>query len=82
MMKTTLLALAILSAIPAAALAGQCQDDLTQIDAALAAQTDLPKETRNELEDMRSQAVQLCGAGNEQEGLDVTAEVKSKLNLQ
>jgi hypothetical protein len=81
-MKTTLLALAILSAIPATAVAGQCQDDIAQIDAALAAQADLPKETRSELEDMRSQAVQLCGAGNEQEGLDVTAEVKSKLNLQ
>jgi hypothetical protein len=81
-MKTTLLALAILSAIPATAFAGQCQDDIAQIDAALAAQADLPKETRSELEDMRSQAVQLCGAGNEQEGLDVTAEVKSKLNLQ
>ncbi len=81
-MKNTLLALAILSAIPATAFASQCQDDLAQIDEALAAQTDLSKEIRNEIEDMRSQAVQLCGAGNEQEGLDVTAEVKSKLNLQ
>jgi peptidoglycan hydrolase CwlO-like protein len=81
-MKTTLLALAIVTAIPATAFASQCQDDIAQIDAALAAPNDLTKEARNEIEDMRSQAVQLCGAGNEQEGLDVTAEVKSKLNLQ
>jgi hypothetical protein len=81
-MKTTLLALAMLALIPSAANASQCQDDIAQIDAALATQADLPKETRTEIEDMRSQAVQLCGAGNEQEGLDVTAEVKSKLNLQ
>ena len=31
---------------------------------------------------MRNQAVQLCGAGNEAEGLDVTAEAKAMLNIQ
>ena len=31
---------------------------------------------------MRAQAAQLCSAGNEQEGLDVTAEAKAMLNIE
>jgi hypothetical protein len=81
-MKTSLLALAMLLAIPAAARASQCQDDIAKIDAALAASSGITKEQRDQIEDMRSQAVQLCGAGNDQEGLDVIAEAKAMLNLQ
>jgi hypothetical protein len=73
-----LLALAVLAA---PAQAGQCQDDVAKIDNALAT-ADLSSEERAQLEDMRNQAVQLCGAGNETEGLDVTAEAKAMLNLQ
>ena len=50
-------------------------------DAALAGE-DVGPDQRAQLEDMRNQAVQLCGAGNEAEGLDVTAEAKAMLNLQ
>jgi hypothetical protein len=82
MIKSTLLALALMVAIPAAAQATQCQDDLAKIDQALAADTQLSQEQRDQIEDMRSQAVQLCGAGNDQEGLDVIAEAKAMLKLQ
>jgi hypothetical protein len=61
--------------------ANQCQDDIAKIDEALASR-DLEPDQRAQVEDMRNQAVQLCGAGNEQEGLDVTAEVKAMLNIE
>jgi hypothetical protein len=81
-MKSTLLALALLVAAPSLGHAGECQDDIAKIDAALAADANVTKEQRDQIEDMRSQAVQLCGAGNDQEGLDVIAEAKAMLNLQ
>ena len=80
-MKTILLAAAFALAFTTSALAGQCQDDIAKIDAALASQQ-LDADSRAQLEDMRNQAVQLCGAGNEAEGLDVTAEAKAMLNIQ
>ena len=80
-MKNMLCACAILSAISTAAFAGQCQDDIAKIDEALATQ-ELSKDQKAELDDMRKQAVQLCGAGNESEGLDVTTEAKAMLNIQ
>ena len=80
-MKTILLAAAFALAFTTASLAGQCQDDIAKIDAALTG-TELDAESRAQLEDMRNQAVQLCGAGNETEGLDVTAEAKAMLNIQ
>ena len=73
------LALGLLTSAPA--LAGQCEEDVAKIDTALSAQEVSP-EQRSQLEDMRSQAVQLCGAGNEAEGLDVTAEAKAMLNIE
>ena len=80
-MKTFMLAASITLALSTASFAGQCQDDIAKIDAALATQ-DLDPDSRAQLEDMRNQAVQLCGAGNEAEGLDVTAEAKAMLNIQ
>ena len=80
-MKTMIYAAAILTALSTASFANQCQDDIEKIDAALATQ-DLSADSRAQLEDMRNQAVQLCGAGNEDEGLDVTAEAKAMLNIQ
>jgi hypothetical protein len=68
-----------LMAIPAAA--GQCQDDIAKIDAALQSQ-ELDADQRAQLEDMRNQAVQLCGAGNEEEGLAVTSEAKAMLAIE
>ncbi len=61
-------------------MAGQCQDDVTKIDQALK-DLELPKDIREQAEDMRSQAVQLCGAGNEDEGVAVTSETKALLGI-
>ena len=80
-MKTFVLAASFALALSTAVTAGQCQDDIEKIDAALASQ-DLSDDERAQLDDMRNQAVQLCGAGNEAEGLDVTAEAKAMLNIQ
>jgi hypothetical protein len=80
-MKIFILAAAFVSALSTAAFAGQCQDDIAKIDEALATQ-ELTKDQKAQLDDMRNQAVQLCGAGNETEGLDVTAEAKAMLNIQ
>ncbi len=65
---------------PAAAMAGQCQTDLSKIDAALA-KAKLDKEQKQEVADLRDQAAKLCGAGNEQQGLDVIAQAKQMLNI-
>ena len=80
-MKTMIYAAAIFASLSTGSFAGQCQQDIEKIDAALATQ-ELTKDQRAQLEDMRNQAVQLCGAGNEDEGLDVTAEAKAMLNIQ
>jgi hypothetical protein len=80
MMKRFAILLA-LAALAAPAQAGQCQDDVAKIDNALAT-AELGPDERAQLEDMRNQAVQLCGAGNETEGLDVTAEAKAMLNIE
>ncbi|MBI2717443.1 MAG: hypothetical protein HY245_09540 [Rhizobiales bacterium] len=67
---------------PAApALAGQCEDDIARIDKALASK-DLSPGDKAQLKDMRNQAAQLCGAGHQREGLDVTSEAKTILNIQ
>jgi hypothetical protein len=63
------------------AIAASCQDDVGKIDAALAVQ-ELAADVRAQVEDMRNQAVQLCGAGNEDEGLAVTSEAKALLKLE
>ena len=80
-MKILILAASLALALSTAAFAGQCQDDIEKIDAALASGNVGPDQ-RAQIEDMRNQAVQLCGAGNEAEGLDVTAEAKAMLNIQ
>lgn len=43
---------------------------------------ELAPDERAQVQDMRAQASQLCKAGNEQEGLDVTAEAKAMLNIE
>ena len=80
-MKTIVAALTILGGLAGAAFADQCADDIAQIDEALTTE-ELGPDERAQLEDMRNQAVQLCGAGNTQEGLDVTGEAKAMLNIE
>ncbi len=80
-MKITAVFLAAMIAAPTGAIADQCQDDITKIDAALA-KDNLDADTRAQAEDMRNQAVQLCGAGNEEEGTAVTSEAKALLQVE
>jgi hypothetical protein len=65
-------------ALPAQA--DTCQDDVAKIDKALATEG-LDADVKAQAEDLRSNAVQLCGAGNLDEGLAVTAEAKALLNV-
>jgi hypothetical protein len=80
-MKRTLLFLAISISVAGPASAGQCEDDLAKIDKALATK-DLPPDEKAQLQDMRKQAAALCIAGNMEEGIDVTSEAKTMLNIQ
>ena len=81
-MKRLLIAavFAVFAATPTLA-DGDCKADIDKIDAALATQ-ELSPDEKAELDDMRNQAVQLCGAGNLSEGLDVTSEAKARLNIE
>ncbi len=64
-----------------AAYAGQCADDVAKIDKALTTAV-LDADIKTQVTDLREQAVQLCGAGNDQEGIDVTAQAKTLLNIE
>ncbi len=77
----TALVFSTLVMAPAAALADDCQTDVAKIDAAIASGT-LDSDVKAQAEDMRNQAVQLCGAGNTEEGLAVTAEAKNLLKIE
>ena len=81
-MKRLALAMVLAALATTSAWAGQCQDDIAKIDSALAADGKLNPEQRQQVEDLRNQAVQLCGAGNEDEGLDSTAQAKVILNIE
>ncbi len=81
MIRAFLLAASVAGLASASAYADPCQDDVAKIDKALDAQ-ELDADKRAQAEDMRSQAVQLCGAGNTEEGLSVTAEAKVFLNIE
>jgi hypothetical protein len=74
----TTFALAVF-AIPA--FADQCQEDVAKIDQAISSDS-LDADVKTEAEDLRNNAVQLCGAGNLDEGLAVTAEAKALLKVE
>lgn len=81
MIRKTFIAAACMLSFSCAAFAGACQDDIAKIDKALDTQQ-VDADMRAQAEDMRSQAVQLCGAGNETEGLAMTAEAKVLLAIE
>lgn len=81
MIRHSLFAAAFSLALAAPAFADACQDDIAKIDGALKSQ-ELDADKRAQAEDMRSQAVQLCGAGNTEEGLAMTAEAKVLLAIE
>jgi hypothetical protein len=80
MNRFTLIAAITLAFVPLPALAGTCQDDIAKIDKALE-KSQLAADQKQEVLDLREQAVQLCGAGNDQQGLDQTAQAKQILNI-
>ena len=80
-MKSAAYSLVLTVLLPGLAIAGPCQDDLRKVDMALEAK-ELPPDKSAQVEDMRNQAVQLCGAGNEQEGVDVLTEAKAMLSIE
>jgi hypothetical protein len=79
MRKLLLIVAFVFAATPA--YAGQCEDDVAKIEEALA-NMELSPDERAQIEDMKRQAQELCEAGNEEEGLDVTAEAKAMLNIE
>lgn len=81
MIRHSLFAAAFVLAIASPAMADACQDDIAKIDNALKTQ-ELDADKRAQAEDMQSQAVQLCGAGNTEEGLAMTAEAKVLLGIE
>jgi hypothetical protein len=81
MIRHSLFAVATALALATPALADQCQDDIAKIDNALKTQ-EVDADKRAQAEDMQSQAVQLCGAGNTEEGLAMTAEAKILLGVE
>ena len=81
MIRTTFATALILTALTGVALADDCQNDVAKLDAALAKE-DLAADVKLQAEDLRNNAVQLCGAGNTEEGLAVTAEAKSLLQVE
>jgi len=81
MIRHCLFAASVIFSLTAPALADSCQDDIAKIDNALKTQ-ELDADKRAQAEDMRSQAVQLCGAGNTEEGLAMTAEAKVLLAIE
>ncbi|WP_373504730.1 hypothetical protein [Aestuariivirga sp.] len=80
-MKAAVTALVLLALTTGIAFAGPCDDDLKKVDAALASDA-VPAEQKAQVQDMRSQAAELCGAGNEQEGVDVLTEAKAMLAIE
>ncbi len=81
MIRNFITATFILAALSGPALADSCQDDVAKIDKAIATEG-LDADVKAQAEDLRNNAVQLCGAGNLDEGLAVTAEAKALLKVE
>jgi hypothetical protein len=80
MKRLALVSAVTLALMPLPSFAGACQDDIAKIDRALD-KSKLAADQKQEVIDLREQAVQLCGAGNESAGLDVTAQAKQILKV-
>jgi hypothetical protein len=80
MIRTGLFLVAMTLASATSAFA-DCKEDIAKIDAAMETKQ-LDADQKTQVEDMRSQAVQLCGAGNEEEGVAVTSEVIAMLGIE
>jgi hypothetical protein len=81
MIRKFAIATLVFSGLSMPAFADTCQDDVAKIDTALA-QEGLATDVKQQAEDLRNNAVQLCGAGNLDEGLAVTQEAKALLQVE
>ena len=79
--RTLAVATVLLSTLSLPAFADACQDDVALLDKTLKS-AEIDADIRAQAEDMRNQAVQLCGADNTEEGLAMTAEAKILLKLE
>ncbi len=78
MLRSLLTTMSIL-AMPGIASAGICQDEIAKLTQALAEAQEIEVGLRNQIEDMRTQAVNLCEAGNVQESVDVLSDARALL---
>ena len=81
MIRSTVLIAAALTFLAAPSYATTCKDDIAKINKAMET-AKLEGESKQAVLDLRDQAIQLCGAGNEQQGLDETAQAKAILNIE
>lgn len=81
MIRSTVFIAAALAFLAAPADSATCKDDIAQINKAMET-AKLDADAKQAVLDMRDQAIQLCGAGNEQQGLDETAQAKAILNIE
>jgi hypothetical protein len=80
-MKAIAAALALFLALAGPAAADTCQEDLSKVDTALQSPS-LAPDVKAQVRDMRSQAQQLCDAGNEEEGKDILSEAIALLGIE
>ncbi len=80
MIRSTVFVAAALAFLTAPTYAASCKDDVVKINKAMETAT-LDADARQAVLDLRDQAIQLCSAGNEQQGLDQTAQAKAILNI-
>ena len=81
MIRTTVFIAAALALLAAPTYAATCKDDIAKINKAMES-AKLEADAKQAVSDLRDQAIQLCGAGNEQQGLDETAQAKAILNIE
>lgn len=81
MIRTTFLVAAAFILLSAPSNAATCKEDIVKINKAIET-AKLEADAKQAVLDLRDQAVQLCGAGNEQQGLDDTAQAKAILNIE
>ena len=81
MIRTTVFIAAALAFLAAPTYAATCKDDIAKINKAMES-AKLETDAKQAVLDLRDQAIQLCGAGNEQQGLDETAQAKAILNIE
>ena len=81
MIRSTVFIALALAGLAAPSYSATCKDDIAKINKAMET-AKLDPDAKQAVLDMRDQAVQLCGAGNEQQGLDETAQAKAILNIE